>query len=78
MIGSVGADSGEVVPILDVEWVERVDEKLGEAGFADKLYDFLGLRGFEGVVAVPEGVVEVTHRGSEFGKRRVLLGEGAE
>lgn len=43
--------------MLDIEWVERVDEKLGEAGFADELNGVIGLRGFESVVAVPEGIV---------------------
>ena len=78
MIGSIGADFGVGVPMLDVEWVERVDEKIGEAGFADELNGVLRLRGFKGVMPVPERVAEVTHRGGEFGERRVLLGEGAD
>ena len=57
MIVSIGADFGVGVPMLDIECVERVDEKLGEAGFADELNGVIGLRGFESVVAVPEGIV---------------------
>ena len=78
LVGSSGAYLSVGIPVVDLEWVERVDEEFGEAGFADELDGVFCLGGLESVMPVPEGVAEVTHRSGEFGKGWILLGECAE
>ena len=78
MIGRGGADLGEGVPVIGVEWVEGVDEEFLEAGLADELDGLFGALGLESVVVVPERFTQFGEGFGKFGEGGILACEGGE